>query len=244
MAEITVVVSAPIALGKTKFVETLHKRKTCSRLLPLLSKATEIKVLEESPDVIDIVKKRFIPAFEKKDPEGLFLAELDIAQIRFEQYLKVTETGGIWVLERWLGEDRFGFVEALARMKLLKEHHYEAYKKFVDPRLKSLIPPDIYVQMHSSWEVGYRRMQQRGIRWELEHYTPEYFQVLHECYKHMARYDLPELFLNFNMIYLPIDVNKHLEPEELEGFHKDIEYRIEQRLIARGFVRNDKPPEE
>ena len=238
LAEITGIVVANIGAGKSEFMRTLEKRKAISHLLPLLSNCTELKVVEEDPKVFDLVARKFIPALKDKDPERLLAAEIDIAQARFEQYQRISMENGIWLLERSLYEDRFVFTESLydGGKGILPEQYYKAYTLFVDEMFKLMAPPDIVIYLHTDPEVAFARVQARGREFEKEYDLP-YLTRLHNLYVAMAQKTMPLMVKDPNKI-VPINANKHLTPEELEAFHRNIEWRIAVLLKQRGFSPN------
>lgn len=246
LTDIKGVVVAPIGSGKTRLLQTLAEKKTSSRLLNLLpkvSKFKQLRVQEESPEVLDIVANRFTPALMKGDKNELFVAEMDIAKIRFKQFQDLMGESGIWLMERSLFEDRFVFTKNLFRRGLLHPHHYKAYKLYVDSLLNVMPNPDIIIYLRTRPEVSFARMVGRGRECE-KGITEDYHKQLFELYEAMMISRLPRLIPNFNRVHLPINANQDLSEEELALFHGDIEHRIELHLKERGFLNNGAEKEE
>ncbi|MGB9614602.1 MAG: deoxynucleoside kinase, partial [Fervidobacterium sp.] len=157
MAEITGIVLGNIGSGKTTFLNTIEKRKTCSKLLPLLSMPGEIRVERESPEVLKIVDEKFYKNLNEKNKDMLFAIEIDILNARIRQMQTNLRQGGIVFNERCPYEDRYVFVANLYESGLLSHDHYEVYKREYNYKMRSITPPDLLIYLYTKPETAYKR---------------------------------------------------------------------------------------
>ena len=244
MAEITGIVLGNIGSGKSTFLNTLEKKKTGSRLLPLLSMPGEIKVEKESPDILELVDKKFYPALKKADKDVLFVVELEILKARIKQMQANMRQGGIVFNERCPYEDKYVFVSNLNRSGLLLKEHYEIYKREYEYSMRSVSTPDLLIYLYTRPETAFKRRMDElkkgtgGLASE-SGLTLEYLTQLHDSYENMINEELPKEIPNYRDVLLIIDADKDFGPKELMRFHNYIEERANRLLMKRGFYRGD-----
>jgi len=242
LAEITSIVVGNIGSGKSTFLSTLERKKTGSRLMPLLSMPGELKVVKESPEVLNLVDSKFYPALKSGDKDALFVVELAILKARVEQMQLNMRQGGIIFNERCPWEDKYVFVKNLHEQRLLSDDHYEIYKREYAAKMSSVASPDLLIYLYTRPETAYRRRME-----ELKNKTgglpsesglmPEYLAGLHELYERMINEELPQEIPNFKDCLLIIDADKDFGPRDLEKFHNYIEARAQRLLAKRGFAK-------
>lgn len=243
MAEITVIVVGNIGSGKSTFLKTLEEKKTGFRLLPLLSMPGEIKVEKESPEVLEIVDKKFYPALERKDKDMLFVVEIDILKARIKQLQSNMRQGGIVFNERCPYEDRYVFVANLYQSGLLSQAHYEIYKREYEYSMRSVSSPDLLIYLYTKPETAFRRRMEEiksgkgGLQSE-KGLTLDYLKQLHNYYENMINDELPKEIPNYKDVLLIIDADKDFGPKDLIRFHNYIEERAHRVLMKRGFYSN------
>ena len=239
MAEITSIVVGNVGSGKSTFLSTLERKKTGSRLMPLLSMPGELKVVKESPEVLKLVDSKFYPALQSGDRDALFIVELAILNARVEQMRLNMRQGGIIFNERCPWEDKYVFVKNLHEQKLLSDDHYEIYKREYAAKMAAVTSPDLLIYLYTRPETAYRRRMEElkrggGLRSE-SGLTPEYLAGLHELYERMINEELPQEIPNFRDCLLIIDADKDFGFRDLERFHNYIEARAQKLLAKRGF---------
>jgi deoxyadenosine/deoxycytidine kinase len=238
MAEITAIVVGNIGSGKSTFLTSLEKRKTGSRLLPLLSMPGEIKVEKEAPEVLKIVDTKFYPALKEKNKDILFVAEIDILNERIKQLQANLRQGGIVFNERCPYEDRYVFVANLYNSGYLLKEHYEIYKREYEYRMRSITSPDLLIYLYTKPETAFRRRMEElrkgtgGLKSESD-LTLEYLKSLHELYEKMINEELPKEIPNYRDVLLIIDADKDFGPKEIIRFHNYIEERAHRLLMKR-----------
>ncbi len=244
MAEITGIVLGNIGSGKSTFLNTLERKKTGSRLLPLLSMPGEIKVEKESPDILELVDKKFYPALKKADKDMLFVVELEILKARIKQMQANMRQGGIVFNERCPYEDKYVFVFNLNQSGLLLKEHYEIYKREYEYSMKSVSTPDLLIYLYTKPETAFKRRMDElkrgtgGLASE-SGLTIDYLKQLHNSYEKMINEDLPKEIPNYRDVLLIIDADKDFGPKELMRFHNYIEERANRLLMKRGFFNGD-----
>ncbi len=244
MAEITVIVVGNIGSGKSTFLKTLEEKKTGFRLLPLLSMPGEIKVEKESPEVLEIVDKKFYPALREKNKDMLFVAELDILKARIRQMQANMRQGGIVFNERCPYEDRYVFVANLNQSGLLLKEHYEIYKREYEYSMRSVSPPDLLIYLYTRPETAFKRRMDEirrgtgGLPSE-SGLTLEYIRQLHTYYENMINEEIPKEIPNYRDVILIIDADRDFSPKDLIRFHNYIEERAHRLLMKRGFYSNN-----
>ena len=244
MAEITGIVLGNIGSGKSTFLGTLEKKKTGSRLLPLLSMPGEIKVEKESSEILELVDRKFYPALKKGDKDVLFVVELEILRARISQMRANMRQGGIVFNERCPYEDKYVFVSNLNHSGLLLKEHYEIYKREYEYSMRSVSTPDLLIYLYTKPETAFKRRMDElkkgtgGLASE-SGLTLGYLNQLHNSYENMINEELPKEIPNYRDVLLIIDADRDFGPKDLMRFHNYIEERANRLLMKRGFSNGD-----
>lgn len=143
----------------------------------------------------DVDHNPYLDDFYEDMKRWSFNLQVYFLHTRFDQVLKIRESGDSVIQDRTIYEDAYIFASNLRQMGLMSQRDYDSYESVFSLMAKLVQPPDLMIYLRASVPTLVSQIQKRGREYEAS-IRLDYLKRLNEMYEAwISSYNLGKLLI-------------------------------------------------